>query len=152
MEADIDYPPSLDLPAHKTEYDNESDVADGELDTQRSFSELESDDEFFNDEGLPLLEDCDDQDISNDKVDTIFEEIKDAINRRQSLSKNSSSGRSVVSDDGPQVRISDQYVSVPFGLQPRASYEHGKRSSDIMGGEWFRDVRFGPKVGQIGTK
>ena len=109
--------------------DNESDVADGGFDTRRSFSELDSD--CFNDVGMNLP--GDDENEGGDDMDPIFEDIKDAISRRQSQFSLSSS-QSVVSDDGPQVRVSDQFLSIPFGIQPRASYEHGKKSSDIMGG------------------
>ncbi|XP_012943336.1 uncharacterized protein LOC101848406 [Aplysia californica] len=133
-------PFGLNLENRNDESENdESDKAEGGFDTKRTFSELDSDSECFNDEGI-LVATNDEYDPKNMEGDTaaedhdpIFEEIKDAIARRQSQSKSSSSNRSVTSDDTPQVRISDQYVSIPYGIQPRASYEHGKRSSDIMG-------------------
>ena len=115
--------------------DNDSEVAEGGFETRRTFSDFGSNDsECFNDVGLTLPGDEDQQNVDDD-FDPVFEQIKDSIRRRsQAHSASTSSMRSTASDDGPQVRVSEQFLSIPFGIQARASYEHGKRSSDIMGG------------------
>lgn len=68
--------------------------------------------------------------------DPVFEKIKETISKTQR------SG-SVVSDlsyssdvsDSPQVQTSQHYTSVPYGIQPRATYEHSSLHADIMGGK-----------------
>ena len=47
-------------------------------------------------------------------------------------SQSQSSRESLVS--ATSARISENYTSIPYGIQQRATYEHGKAESDIMGG------------------
>ena len=32
--------------------------------------------------------------------------------------------------------LSENYTSVPYGFQPKATYTHAKSNTDIMGGQW----------------
>ncbi|XP_048253112.1 uncharacterized protein LOC124133882 isoform X3 [Haliotis rufescens] len=68
-------------------------------------------------------------------VDEVFEEIKESISRNLERKDSSVSHLSLSSSnsEGQVVKISDNFTSIPYGIQPRATYEHGKKSSDIMG-------------------
>lgn len=77
-------------------------------------------------------------------VDEVFEEIKESISRNLERKDSSVSHLSLSSSntEGQVVKISDNFTSIPYGIQPRATYEHGKKSSDIMGGEYrYNPVR-----------
>ncbi|KAK3608331.1 hypothetical protein CHS0354_030785 [Potamilus streckersoni] len=70
------------------------------------------------------------------RPDPVFEKIKESLSRTQKKSESALSVASDVSDgsgEGPLVQISEQYSSIPYGIQPRATYEHAKTNSDIMG-------------------
>lgn len=132
----------LDLGLNGGDDDNESigSMGAGGIDTKRSVpSDLLSEScDFYNDEGLDLP-DVDlglglDDNVIPGRIDEIFEQIKDSVSQKQDGSRVDSSSRSGSETDSPQVKISDDYQSVPYGIQPRATYEHGKRSTDIMGG------------------
>ncbi|XP_046571416.1 uncharacterized protein LOC124279617 [Haliotis rubra] len=68
-------------------------------------------------------------------VDEVFEEIKETISRNLERKNSAVSNLSLSSSssEGQVVKISDNFTSIPYGIQPRATYEHGKKSSDIMG-------------------
>ncbi|GFR91987.1 WD repeat-containing protein 87 [Elysia marginata] len=120
---------------------NENDIdscgaGDGGLDTKRSFSEFDSlsDQGRFNDTGDYIDHDgFDGKEVDyNKKDDPIFDKIKDSIARCHSSAKSQTSS----SDGGegsPHVKVAKKFISLPYGLVPWASYEHGKRSGDIMG-------------------
>ena len=67
--------------------------------------------------------------------DSVFEKIKESLSKTQR--SDSVSELSTISDssDGPHVQISDHYTSIPYGIQPKATYEHSSMHADIMGGE-----------------
>ena len=69
--------------------------------------------------------------------DTLFQEIRDHVDagpRRGSFSTIHSEGGN---DDDEEygTKTSDDFTSVPYGLQPRAAYEHSKKNTDIIGSE-----------------
>ena len=70
--------------------------------------------------------------------DPIFERIKETLSKTQ---RSESAGSILSSEsnvsDGPQVQISEHYTSLPYGIQPKATYEHSGLHADIMGGESF---------------
>lgn len=68
--------------------------------------------------------------------DPVFEKIKETVSKTQ-RSGSLTSDLSFISDtsDSPQVQTSQHYSSVPYGIQPRATYEHSSLHADIMGGE-----------------
>ena len=68
--------------------------------------------------------------------DTVFEKIKESLSKTQRSDSVASAVTSVSdSSDGPHVQISEHYTSVPYGIQPRATYEHSSIHGDIMGGK-----------------
>ncbi|XP_076448164.1 uncharacterized protein LOC143284909 isoform X2 [Babylonia areolata] len=76
-------------------------------------------------------------DIEDDAFDPVFEEIKKSLSK---MDRNGSKGqRSSISSggssegDGSYSRVSDHFTNIPFGIQPRDAYEHGKKDTDIMG-------------------
>lgn len=83
-------------------------------------------------------EDENDRVIVDDHEDPIFEEIKEkvekAIHRTESVTSMSSS--TTDESDSKQILISEHYTNIPFGIQPRATYEHGQKNADIMGCEY----------------
>ncbi|XP_069101506.1 uncharacterized protein [Argopecten irradians] len=76
-----------------------------------------------------------DKTLIDDHEDPIFEKIKEKVEktleRTESVTSLSSAGTD--ESDGKQILISEHYTSIPFGIQPRATYEHGKKNADIMG-------------------
>ena len=82
-------------------------------------------------------EDMDDG--ADDGFDPVIEEIKKSLSKLEKANQDKSSTTSLSSagaseEGGFFLRISENFTSVPFGLQPRDVYEHGKKSTDIMGG------------------
>ncbi|XP_021350983.1 uncharacterized protein LOC110448841 isoform X2 [Mizuhopecten yessoensis] len=77
----------------------------------------------------------DEKTLIDDHEDPIFEKIKEkvekSLERTESVTSLSSAGTD--ESDGKQILISEQYTNIPFGIQPRATYEHGKKNADIMG-------------------
>lgn len=71
--------------------------------------------------------------------DPVFEKIKETLSKSQQRSESVASILSSISDesDGPHVQISEHYTSVPYGIQPRATYEHSSVHADIMGGKYM---------------
>lgn len=109
----------------------------GGFDTRRSItSDLNSESEvFFNDQSVdPYDIDLTDLNV-NAPSDNVLQQIKDTIQKQGSRVGGSSRSGSVT--DSPQVKTSDDYQSVPYGIQPRATYEHGRRSMEIMGGNFY---------------
>ena len=83
--------------------------------------------------------------------DAVFEKIKESLSKTHR--SDSVSALSTISDvsDGPHVQISDQYTSIPYGIQPKATYEHSSMHADIMGGKIYLDITldkelFCPKI------
>ncbi|CAL1535162.1 unnamed protein product [Lymnaea stagnalis] len=119
--------------------DNEFGSIDLNFDDKDCLSGIDSSiDECFNDKGPPLDDDIIDAIGSENnlitlsqKEDNIFSEIKDFITRRKSGSRSQSSLTN--SDSTTHVRTSSQFSSIPYGIIPKASYEHGNMCSDIMG-------------------
>ena len=72
--------------------------------------------------------------------DAVFEKIKESLSKTHR--SDSVSALSTISDvsDGPHVQISDQYTSIPYGIQPKATYEHSSMHADIMGGKIYLDI------------
>ena len=70
--------------------------------------------------------------------DPVFEKIKETISKTQ-RSGSLVSDISFSSDvsDSPQVQTSQLYASVPYGIQPRSTYEHSSQHADIMGGKYI---------------
>ena len=118
-------------------------AGDGGLDTKRTFSELDSlsDQAGFNDTGDFAEEDgldgVDFGDVDK-RDDPVFNEIKDSIARCHSRAKSQTSSTDGA-EGSPHVKVANKFMSLPYGLVPWASYEHGKTSGDIMGGrcQWF---------------
>ena len=68
--------------------------------------------------------------------DPVFEKIKESLSKtHRSDSVVSEISTISNSSDGPHVQISDQYTSIPYGIQPKATYEHSSMHADIMGGK-----------------
>ena len=85
------------------------------------------------------LSDLDENEEDGDVLrgqDTVFEKIKESLSKTQ-RSDSVVSAITSVSDtsDSPHVQISEHYTSVPYGIQPRATYEHSSTHGDIMGGK-----------------
>ncbi|KAK7499549.1 hypothetical protein BaRGS_00009201 [Batillaria attramentaria] len=76
-------------------------------------------------------EETDGSDV-DENWDPVFEEIKRKLSHSGGNSQGSMSSDQA-SEGGANVRISEQYTNIPYGIQPRDTYEHGKKSSDIMG-------------------
>ncbi|RUS77658.1 hypothetical protein EGW08_014581 [Elysia chlorotica] len=108
----------------------------GGLDTKRSFSELDSLSEHagFNDTGdFADDDDLDGKEINGDKQDDpVFNEIRESIARCHSSAKSHTSS-SDGSQGSPHVKVANKFMSLPYGLVPWASYEHGKRSVTYNG-------------------
>lgn len=72
----------------------------------------------------------------DDGFDPVFEEIKNSLNRaeegRGRTASVSSQGAS--DEDSPFGKVSEQYTNIPYGIQPRDTFEHGRTQPDIMGG------------------
>ncbi|XP_070192502.1 uncharacterized protein [Littorina saxatilis] len=71
----------------------------------------------------------------DDGFDPVFEEIKNSLNRaeegRGRTASVSSQGAS--DEDSPFGKVSEQYTNIPYGIQPRDTFEHGRTQPDIMG-------------------
>ncbi|XP_060076269.1 uncharacterized protein LOC132555908 [Ylistrum balloti] len=80
-------------------------------------------------------DDDDEKTLIDDHEDPVFEKIKEKVEKTLERTESSSSLSSAATDesDGKQILISEHYTSIPFGIQPRATYEHGKKNADIMG-------------------
>lgn len=101
--------------------------------SEGNFYEAEIDYEFSEDK---LLDYDDFTDGTTDEKFTLFE-VKNKSFRR--YSEQISNGSSVTeSEVSPQISISSQFLSIPYGLILRATYEHGKRHAEIMGGQWLK--------------
>lgn len=82
-------------------------------------------------------EDMDDG--GDDGFDPVIEEIKKSLSKLEKANQDKSSTTSLSSagaseEGGFFMRVSENFTNIPFGLQPRDVYEHGKKSTDIMGG------------------
>lgn len=99
----------------------------------------------MNADSLDLSDPCgdlDDEEMGSDgdeDFDPVFEEIKRSLSKLEKANQDKSSTASLSSagaseEDGSLMRVSENYTNIPFGLQPRDVYEHGKKSTDIMGG------------------
>ena len=107
--------------------------------------ELPGDSEF-EDDGSQDVDSCSEiplSDIEEDgeeegflrERDAVFEKIKESLSKTQRSDSDLSAISSVSdSSDGPHVQISEHYTSVPYGIQPKATYEHSSIHGDIMGG------------------
>ncbi|XP_033746435.1 uncharacterized protein LOC117331705 isoform X2 [Pecten maximus] len=73
--------------------------------------------------------------LIDDHEDPVFEKIKEKVEKSLERTDSATSLSSAGTDesDGKQILISEHYTSIPFGIQPRATYEHGKKNADIMG-------------------
>ncbi|KAI8781729.1 hypothetical protein BgiBS90_017125 [Biomphalaria glabrata] len=92
--------------------------------------------EFYTDEGPPIEDEVAEKALqeipdASSQEDNVFSEIKEFILTRQSASRSESSATD--SDCFPHAKTSSQFSSIPFGIIPKASYEHGNMCSDIMG-------------------
>ncbi|CAH1782794.1 unnamed protein product [Owenia fusiformis] len=69
------------------------------------------------------------------KEDDIFNEIKETVKRVRSRHNSVSSTQSseIGSTDGPVIKTSINFNSLPYGFIPKATYEHNKKYTDIMG-------------------
>ncbi|XP_052781074.1 uncharacterized protein LOC128217749 isoform X5 [Mya arenaria] len=93
------------------------------------------------DRGLSNIEEEDEDDLEDREEgsirerDTVFEKIKETLSKTIERTDSRVSDLSSVSDtsDSPHVQISQHYTSVPYGIQPRATYEHSSLHADIMG-------------------
>ncbi|KAH9503741.1 hypothetical protein Btru_066529 [Bulinus truncatus] len=124
------------------ENDSESDDESLDVSFSNKFDESLSefsliDEEFYTDEGPPIEDEKVDLDkklenlIPQHNEDNIFNEIKEYIIKRRSASRSENSVAD--SDSIPHVKTSSHFSSIPFGIIPKASYEHGNMCSDIMG-------------------
>ncbi|XP_055882735.1 uncharacterized protein LOC106056024 isoform X2 [Biomphalaria glabrata] len=92
--------------------------------------------EFYTDEGPPIEDEVAEKALqeipdASSQEDNVFSEIKEFILTRQSASRSESSATD--SDCFPHAKTSSQFSSIPFGIIPKASYEHENMCSDIMG-------------------
>ncbi|KAH3816567.1 hypothetical protein DPMN_118085, partial [Dreissena polymorpha] len=95
-----------------------SDISLSSIEEEEDFEQ-----EFENEEG------------SIREKDPVFEKIKETLSKTLDRTESCVSDLSSVSNisDGPQVQISQHYTSLPYGIQPRATYEHSSLQADIMG-------------------
>lgn len=73
--------------------------------------------------------------VVDDVWDPVFEEIKHCLYKSDSAKSKTSSEHN--SEESVTYNISDYFTNVPYGLQPRDTYEHDKKNTDIMGGKKF---------------
>ena len=93
---------------------------------------------------IDLEVDMDDNEFEEgDEHDAVFENIKESLSKiddghpsSHSLSSTGSNG------DNETVHMSEHFTNVPYGIQPRDTYEHGKNCADIMGGNCFSFLSF----------
>ncbi|XP_025106269.1 uncharacterized protein LOC112571485 isoform X6 [Pomacea canaliculata] len=69
--------------------------------------------------------------VVDDVWDPVFEEIKHCLYKSDSAKSKTSSEHN--SEESVTYNISDYFTNVPYGLQPRDTYEHDKKNTDIMG-------------------
>ena len=112
--------------------------------TQAVFEEMSVDEDNFAfsdrcDDMNSNAEEMDSESDGDESFDPVLEEIKRSLSKLEKGSHNKSSTASLNSagtseEDGSLVIISDNYTNIPYGIQPRDVYEHGTKSTDIMGG------------------
>ncbi|KAL4225908.1 hypothetical protein ACF0H5_013896 [Mactra antiquata] len=114
--------------------------------SEQALSYIDEEDEFADDQ--------DDGESLREK-DPVFEKIKETLSKSQQRSESAVSMLTSDSDesDSPHVQISQHYTSIPYGIQPRATYEHSSQHADIMGVSSFHiiDLLF-TDMKQIQTK
>ncbi|XP_053378340.1 uncharacterized protein LOC123529192 isoform X8 [Mercenaria mercenaria] len=113
-----------EMPGDSDLEDERSDMSDSLSDM--ALSNIEEEGEDYDDEG---------EEGSMRERDPVFEKIKETLSKSHQRSESAVSMLSSISDesDGPHVQISEHYTSVPYGIQPRATYEHSSLHADIMG-------------------
>jgi len=102
----------------------------------------DTEDASMSDLGLSNIEEEEEDDDAEEasssirERDPVFEKIKETLSKTIERTESRASDLSSVSDvsDSPHVQISQHYTSVPYGIQPRATYEHSSLHADIMGG------------------
>ena len=84
---------------------------------------------------------CEDSDLEDEqrdwedrssREDTVFEKIQAEIERRSSQNTLFSDTQNSASEEYG-TKTSEDFTSVPYGFQPRAAFEHGRKNTDIMG-------------------
>ncbi|KAK6176305.1 hypothetical protein SNE40_014612 [Patella caerulea] len=68
-----------------------------------------------------------------DGTDHVFNRIQTTIENNLKKRNSTLSLLSSTTSDEETVQISDHYTSVPFDIQPRATYDHGRKNTDIIG-------------------
>uniref|UniRef100_A0A2C9M199 Uncharacterized protein n=1 Tax=Biomphalaria glabrata TaxID=6526 RepID=A0A2C9M199_BIOGL len=106
------------------------------IEAQNQHISILQQEEFYTDEGPPIEDEVAEKALqkildASSQEDNVFSEIKEFILTRQSASRSESSATD--SDCFPHAKTSSQFSSIPFGIIPKASYEHGNMCSDIMG-------------------
>jgi hypothetical protein len=82
------------------------------------------------------------EDGADDGYDKVFEEIRRSLSKmgegssRSKRSTHSIDSGSTVDEEEETLRTSSHFTNVPYGIQPRDTYEHDKKSNDIMGGKF----------------
>ena len=69
--------------------------------------------------------------------DNIVREIQERITRKISMISMSTTLSEMQGAEEVEAKTSDNFASFQYGFQPKASYEHSKKETDIMGGGLF---------------
>ena len=77
-------------------------------------------------------EDYDTFGVDDPVLERIKFDISKNLQREDSVSSVSSANGEEVEQE-QHVKQSDHYTLVPYGIQPKATYTHGKKNADIMG-------------------
>lgn len=99
-------------------------------------SSFDADDENGDDD----FDDADSDILDTDSLtrdDPIFEQIKQSVSKtlQRADSLTSVYTTTSVGSVAPKLKTAETFTSIPYGFQPKAAYEHGKKSADIMGGK-----------------
>jgi len=107
--------------------------SEGLLDMRRRDSDFTTTD--FTNEELDQVERSSYTNLTND---TIFQDVRDQVE----LNTHHGSLDTVHSEDSSNcedeygTKTSDNFTSISFGIQPRATYEHNKKNTDIIGSKF----------------